>query len=328
MFSEKEFLDLVLQLQSNIYDTYQTDERDTTKKYAIIPGYDHYQVDEAPYGYWGYGETGIDGMNIGGWMNLGRDETKNSTVILKADYTNQLKTNHQMKTGFGAAFNSFKIRSFTENPGMSTWNRSMVYDVAPFRLYAYMQDKVEYKGFIANLGLRGDISNGNTEVYSLDMYDDSFKQGLGNEIESTADTKKAKPNYALSPRLGISHPITERSKLYFNYGHFYSEPSSSYRFRLQRESNGLVTHVGDPNMDFEKTVAYEVGFSTNPFGNYLVNLALFYKDITNQPGWVYYQNMNGTVQVNRIENNNYEDIRGMEFTLKKNVGLWITGMVN
>ncbi|HJM34660.1 MAG TPA: TonB-dependent receptor, partial [Candidatus Marinimicrobia bacterium] len=302
--------------------------RDTTKKYAIIPGYDHYQVDEAPYGYWGYGETGIDGMNIGGWMNLGRDETKNSTVILKADYTNQLKTNHQMKTGFGAAFNSFKIRSFTENPGMSTWNRSMVYDVAPFRIYAYMQDKVEYKGFIANLGLRGDISNGNTEVYSLDMYDDSFKQGLGNEIESTADTKKAKPNYALSPRLGISHPITERSKLYFNYGHFYSEPSSSYRFRLQRESNGLVTHVGDPNMDFEKTVAYEVGFSTNPFGNYLVNLALFYKDITNQPGWVYYQNMNGTVQVNRIENNNYEDIRGMEFTLKKNVGLWITGMVN
>ena len=328
MFSEKEFLDLVLQLQSNIYDTYQTDERDTTKKYAIIPGYDHYQVDEAPYGYWGYGETGIDGMNIGGWMNLGRDETKNSTVILKADYTNQLKTNHQMKTGFGAAFNSFKIRSFTENPGMSTWNRSMVYDVAPFRIYAYMQDKVEYKGFIANLGLRGDISNGNTEVYSLDMYDDSFKQGLGNEIESTADTKKAKPNYALSPRLGISHPITERSKLYFNYGHFYSEPSSSYRFRLQRESNGLVTHVGDPNMDFEKTVAYEVGFSTNPFGNYLVNLALFYKDITNQPGWVYYQNMNGTVQVNRIENNNYEDIRGMEFTLKKNIGLWITGMVN
>ena len=62
-----------------------------------------------------------------------------------------------MKTGVGAAFNSFKIRSFTENPGMSTWNRSMVYDVAPFRIYAYMQDKVEYKGFIANLGLRGDI---------------------------------------------------------------------------------------------------------------------------------------------------------------------------
>ena len=53
------------------------------------------------------------------------------------------------------------------------------------------------------------------------------------------------------------------------------------------------------------------------FGAYLLNISLFYKDITSQPGWVYYQNMNGTVQVNRIENNNYEDIRGIELTLKE-----------
>jgi len=328
MVSEKEFFDIVLQLQSNIYDTYQTLDRDTSKQYAIIPGNDHYLADEAPYGYWGHSVTGINGMNIGGWMNLGRDQTKNSTVILKSDYTNQYKSNHQIKAGIGAVINSYKIRSYAQNPGMSTWNRSMVYDVMPFRTYFYIQDKVEYEGFIANLGLRTDLSNANSEVYNLDLYDESFKQGLGNEIETNADTKKSRPNFALSPRLGISHPITEKSKLYFNYGHFYSEPSSSYRFRLQRESNGLVTHLGDPNMDFEKTVAYEVGFSSNPFGNYLFNLALFYKDITNQPGWIYYQNMNGTVQVNRIENNNYEDIRGVELTLKKNIGDWITGMIN
>ena len=59
-----------------------------------------------------------------------------------------------------------------------------------------------------------------------------------------------------------------------------------------------------------------------------MNISLFYKDITSQPGWVYYQNMNGTVQVNRIENNNYEDIRGLELKLKKNVGQFITGMIN
>ena len=38
--------------------------------------------------------------------------------------------------------------------------------------------------------------------------------------------------------------------------------------------------------------------------------------------------MNGTVQVNRIENNNYEDIRGIELTIKKNMGRFITGMMN
>jgi hypothetical protein len=81
-------------------------------------------------------------------------------------------------------------------------------------------------------------------------------------------------------------------------------------------------------MEFEKTIAYETGYSSDLLGRLLLNVALYYKDITNQPGWVYYQNMNGTVQVNRIENNNYEDIRGLEITLNKKLGNWITGMVN
>ena len=328
MFSEKKYLEFFIQYQSNEYDTYQMKLRDTTKYFAVIPGYDEIQVDEAPFGYWGYAETGIDGMGIGGWMNLGRDESVNSTTIFNLNYTNQIGNNHHLKSGFGATLNSFKIRSFTESPSMSTWNRSMIYDTSPYRLFGYIQDKIEYKGFIANIGVRGDYSNGNSNVYNLSEYDDYFTQGSGHKIEENASSVKSKPINAISPRLGISHPITDRSKLYFNYGHFYSEPSSSYRFRLQRESNGLVTHIGDPGMEFEKTIAYETGYSSNPFGSLLLNVALYYKDITNQPGWVYYQNMNGTVQVNRIENNNYEDIRGIEITLNKNMGEWISGMVN
>ena len=328
MFSEKEFIEIVFKIQSNAYNTYQTALRDTSKAHDILPGYPDFLVDEAPFGYWGYGETGIDGMNIGGWMNIGRDSSKISTTQLKIDYTKQFRSNHQIRSGLGVTLNDYNIRSSANNPGMSTWNRSMDYDVSPYRIYAYAQDKIEYKGFIANIGIRTDLSNGNTDVYELGDYDDLFKQGSGNDLEISSEKRSSQPIYAISPRLGISHPITDRSKLFFNYGHFYSEPSSSYRFRLQRESNGLVTHIGDPDMVFEKTIAYETGFSANPFGEYLLNVSLFYKDITSQPGWVYYQNMNGTVQVNRIENNNYEDIRGLEFTLKKNMGQFVTGMIN
>ncbi len=328
MFSEKEFIEVALKFQINDYNTYQTELRDTSKVYNIIPGYSDIYFDESPFGYWGYGETGIDGMSIGGWMNIGRDSSKISTTEFKIDYTNQFRSNHQIKTGFGGTFNDLQIRSLAKNPGMSTWNRSMQYEVLPFRLYVYFQDKIEYKGFIANIGIRTDYSDGNTQKFELTDFDDLFKQGLGNGLEISANKQPSKPIFAFSPRLGISHPITERAKLFFNYGHFYSEPSSSYRFRLQRESNGLVTHLGDPNMVFEKTIAYETGFSSNPFGSFLLNMSLFYKDISSQPGWVYYQNMNGTVQVNRIENNNYEDIRGLELTIKKNTGRFFTGMMN
>jgi outer membrane receptor protein involved in Fe transport len=128
--------------------------------------------------------------------------------------------------------------------------------------------------------------------------------------------------------VGIAHPITENSKLYFNYGHFRSEPASSYRFRLQRESNGLVTSLGDPNLALEKTVAYELGYSQNLFDLFLINLAAYYKDVTNQPGWIYYQNLNSSVQYNKAASNNYQDIRGFELTLSKTRGDWIRGFIN
>ena len=50
MFSEKEFLELVVQVQMNDYNTYQTNLRDTTKINDILPGYDDFFVDEAPLG--------------------------------------------------------------------------------------------------------------------------------------------------------------------------------------------------------------------------------------------------------------------------------------
>lgn len=126
----------------------------------------------------------------------------------------------------------------------------------------------------------------------------------------------------------MSHPVTDDSKLYFNYGHFRQEPQSSYRFRIQREYNGLVTSIGEPDLLLEKTVAYELGYSHNLFNQFLLNVAAYYKDVTNEHGWITYQNINSSVQYLKAADNNYEDIRGLEFTLDKRLGTWITGFVN
>ncbi len=325
MLSEDTFYELVIQSMANEYDTYKITDRDTSKIYEIVT---NYFVDEAPYGYWGYAESGIDGSSIGGWMNLGRDESVNTTNIIKLDVTSQLNFFHQLKAGVHAVFNNYDINSFTENPSMSTWRRSMVYEVSPYRLAGYIQDKLEYKGFIANLGLRIEHASANSNVFALSAYDELFKQGSGSTLESEAPREKADPVTTVSPRLGVSHPISESSKLYFNYGHFQSEPSSSYRFRIQRESNGLVTHFGNPNMSYQRTIAYEVGYSKSFRNRYLFNLAAYYKDVTDQPGWVYYQNIDASVQYYKATNNNYEDIRGLEISISKPVGKWISGFVN
>lgn len=325
MVNHSNYFEFLLQYMENRYNTHQIANRDTTESYEVVPDY---YVDEAPYGYWGYGETTYDGMSVGGWMNLGRDKTVNSTIIGKVDYVNQLNSLHQIKSGLSFAINNYDVNSYTTNPSMSTWNRSMVYNVTPYRGAFYVQDKIEYDSFIANLGLRAELSSANTDTYIMDTYDESFGQSLGNEIEKNSDTKLSKTTITISPRLGISHPITLYSKLYFNYGHFYTEPSSSYRFRLQRESNGLVTHIGNPDMSLERTIAYEVGYSRSFNNVALVNVTAYYKDVADQPGWISYQNVDNSVQYKKASNNNYEDIRGIELSFSKPRGKWFSGFLN
>jgi len=211
---------------------------------------------------------------------------------------------------------------------MDTWTRSMVYNVFPYRIAGFIQDKMEYGGFIANIGVRVEYSDPNLEWYDFDIYDRFLSPGFGNRIEEEVSRKRVDPVWNISPRLGISHPITENSKLYFNYGHFRSEPTSSLRFRLQRENNGLVNYLGNPGLHLERTIAYELGYEQNLFDMFLLRLAAYYKDISDQPGWVYYENFDGSVQYNVPENNNYADIRGFELTIDKRVGKWITGFIN
>jgi outer membrane receptor protein involved in Fe transport len=326
MLSPSTFYEVAAQRNSSRYNTFQMDTRDTSRIYQPVPGY---FVNQAPFGYWGYSTGAIDGiMSTGGWMNLGRDQSVNSTTTLRFSLTSQVDQDNQIKAGFQFSYDDLNINSGTYSPSMTTWTRSLIYHVFPYRLGVFAQDKLEFKGFIANVGLRFDYSNPNSPFYDLGMYDPLFSQGLGNTIEQTAPTEKAKAQTYLSPRIGISHPITEDSKLYFNYGHFLSEPSSSSRFRLQRESNGIVTYMGNPNMALEKTVSYELGFEQNAFNMFLVNLAAYYKDITHQPGWVHFQNINTSVNYYESTSNNYADIRGFELTLTKLGGTWISGFIN
>ncbi|MBN2354626.1 TonB-dependent receptor, partial [candidate division KSB1 bacterium] len=325
MLSPKTFYEISLQKNINRYKTYQMDDRDTSRVYQPIPGY---FVDEAPYGYYGYGVNGIDGLSMGGWMNLGRDRSVNSTTSFRFDLTSQVNARNQVKVGLHVSYNDYRINSSTYSPSMSTWTREMKYNVFPYRIGLYVQDKVEFQGFIGNLGVRLDYSDPNGTYLVMSNYDQNLGAGYGKTIESAVTKQTADAELYVSPRLGVSHPITANSKLYFNYGHFRSEPYSSYRFRLQRESNGLVTYLGNPNMTMEKTVAYELGYSQNLLNLMLLNVAAYYKDVSDQPGWIYYENINGTVKYYKAENNNYADIRGFEVTLSKTVGDWITGFVN
>jgi len=320
----KSLYEAKLQYKHNNYHTFQTEARDTSKVYEPVPGI---FVDEAPYGYWPSSVSGPANMHLGGWMNLGRDNSEIATTSFYLSYTNQFNKQNLFKAGVSFIYNDYNIKAFTEHSGMNTWRRSSVYHVYPFRIGLYLQDKLEFEGFIANAGLRVDYSDANTAKLDLSKYDTFYSSSFGSDIETLAPTKDSTPSLTFSPRLGISHPISENAKFYFNYGHYRSEPFSSYRFRIQREDNGTVTYIGDPNMGQEKTVSYEAGYEHNLMDQFLIKIAGYYKDISEQPGWIYYDALKD-VSYYQGANNNYADVRGLELTLTKRIGKWVTGFIN
>jgi hypothetical protein len=285
------------------------------------------------------GQTAVDGLNLGGpWWNSMYDSSEVTTINLRVDLTSQWGKYNQIKTGIELNFDDL---STTLGNYPFRYGQKSEHD--PFRIGAYIQDKLEFEGMIANFGLRFDYSSPNTEWYDLGPYSDFFKREFRDNFTEIAPRKSVDGNFKVSPRLGISHPISENAKLYFNYGHFYSMTFSKdlYRIGFEEEKDG-VTFIGNPDADIPKTISYELGFDYDIANMFLLHAAGFYKDVSSQTFYehvyylqrtdfnagIQYTNFDGSVDYSTIGSNNYADIRGFELSIDKRFGKWITGWIN
>lgn len=296
------------------------------KSFEIFPGY---IVDEAPYGFEEKPVFGIDGIGMGGPVSTSRDTSEIVTYSAKFDFTSQVNQHNQIKTGLEVVVDDLDMHFGMENKFLPEGNNWSEIVRKPYRGTFYLQDKLEYEGFISILGLITEFTNPNGNWFDVDPYSREFySQNFEPEQEADFLTKATEARWTLSPRLAISHPITEFSKLYFNYGHYRQTPTSERQYRVQRALNNQLDFIGDPLLPLAKTVSYELGYEHALFNTYLLHLAGYYKDITDQEFWVRFISFDGKVNYRRLTNNSYEDIRGLEIELTKMRGDWITGNVN
>ncbi len=323
VLSSKTFYEASLEAVHQGYHTEPLPERDYTRKYEIIPGY---FVDEAPMGWSPLPQTGLDGMFFGGHTGTARDYSKSTAVRLKGDLTSQVSFSNQIKTGAEVVYNDLDLHYGEVNYFTSTFNMVDRRNF-PITASAYLQDKYETKGFVLNAGLRLDYLDANSRVYNVTPFDKTFYSAKYNPAASFP-TKKSKAELSLSPRLGISHPITENSKLFFNYGHFKQLPTYEQIFRLSRAGSGQITNIGDPELRMAKTIAYELGYDHVLWNTLLLQLAAFYHDISDQQAFTTYIDEVSGIKYDRANNNSYEDIRGFELSLRKSGGRWWSGFAN
>ena len=120
---------------------------------------------------------------------------------------------------------------------------------------------------VANTGLRLDYSHAGGEWYDYSP----FAGVLSNATGLDSPARATKRIVALSPRLGVSFPVTAVSKLYFNYGHFRQLPDAGRPLPRARLRRGAPDEPHrQPERPLPQTVAYELGYEQSFFGQFLV----------------------------------------------------------
>jgi hypothetical protein len=149
----------------------------------------------------------------------------------------------------------------------------------------YLQDKIEFSNLIINAGLRYDYFN--TDDQTLKNPTNPPVDPGGHLILEDA-WETLKPFQQLSPRLGFSFPVSEKTAFYMQYGKFIQTPEFFTTYRgYRRISRRIVFGLGSVAFGLEpvRTTSYEIGFRQQ-----LSRVAAF--DITG-----FYRNIKGQVQL-------------------------------
>jgi outer membrane receptor protein involved in Fe transport len=324
--SPKAFYEIHGSFYNTEYSTNPSGLRDTTK----IRFFGGFGVDEAPFGFWPLPSSGVgSGMRMGVGMSNSRDSSKLGTLSLRYDLTSQVNRYNQIKTGvqYVQIFSDVNYGSVdTYLPsGRSTtkWNNQ------PIRAAGYLQNKFEYEGIVANIGMRLDYSNANTDWVVYEVFDPLFNTPVTGEVTDVFPNTKAKEHLVLSPRIGIAFPITVTSKLYFNYGHFQAFPSTFSLYRVETfVENSRISSLANPSLPLQKTVSYELGYEQSFLNEYLMRISGYYKDETNIPVTTNFVNRLSQTLYRTQRADSYRDTKGLELTLSRPRGEWFSGFVN
>jgi hypothetical protein len=332
--SNSAFYDATFTIFQSRYNTAPGRERDNARIYRFG---NNYYVDEAPFGFQAlplpgnYSSGAGIGNNMrmgGGGMSNSRDQSIVTNYNARVDFSAQLDNINLLKSGIEFTYTDLDVSYGSVDAFLPVGRSTTTLRKFPKQGAAYVQDKLEFEGMIANLGVRLDYSYAGGEWYRYSPFSRAFSNIRLASFDTLA-REQVTSNVTLSPRLGVAFPITTDSKLFFNYGHFRAVPLPEDFFILRAENtSGSLLRIGNPNNPLPRTISYELGYEQNLFDQLLFRLTGYYKDISGEVLLVEYVDSQNGIDYFESEPLRYRDIRGFEATINKNRGDWIQGFIN
>ena len=292
-----------------------------------------------PIEYYNLGRDTIGVIPGDGFWDVGNPFTWRDHFInefsVKGDITSFFDTKNKFKAGFNAVFQEMQVIDIYKPWIGELGLNNDIYKVHPAKGSFYAQDNINFSGMILNFGLRLDYwfpgkyvddAIENPDVITIPQ---ETRDAYMNDTYGWFGNRRWKAR--LSPRLGISHPVTDNQILFFSYGHFSKWPNPQFVYAKLSPSSAQSSFqkFGNPNLNPETTVAYELGLKTQFSQNDVLTLTAYYKDIFD-----YIRTRTAKITSARFAtqsfityaNLDYARSRGLELEYKTRMGKWFTGM--
>jgi len=256
---------------------------------------------------------------------------------VRGDLTNFFDEKNKFKAGFNLQFQEMQVIDIYKPWIGELGLNNDIYKVYPAVGSMYAQDNINFSGMILNFGLRFDYwfpgkyvddAVANPEVVTIpdevrdQYYEDTYAWFGGRRWKGR-----------LSPRLGISHPVSDNQTLFFSYGHFSKWPNSKFVYAKLDPLNAQSSfqRFGNPNLNPETTVAYELGLKTQFSSDDVLTVTAYYKDIFD-----YINTRTAKIVSPRFAtesfityvNSDYARSRGVELEYRKRIGRWFNGIAS
>jgi outer membrane receptor protein involved in Fe transport len=252
---------------------------------------------------------------------------------VKFDLTNFFTERNKFKTGVEMRFENMQMVDMVDPWVKPLGYDNDIYSVKTAQGALYAQDNITMSGMILNFGARLDywmpgkyVDDVASDTSAGVIISPGLRQQYMNDTFSLFGRRfKAR----LSPRLGISHPVSDNQSLFFSYGHFSKFPRPQFVYaKLNRTGIRSSLPVGNPNLNPETTVAYELGIRNQLSADDVLTVTAYYKDIFDYVTQATVQRiaaLGGAQYYTTYLNSDYGRSRGIEAEYIKRIGDWFRG---
>jgi hypothetical protein len=243
------------------------------------------------------------------------NDDKTQTASLDASFTSQVAKAHLINAGIQANMYFVDVNDKSGGSYVNGWSSTTMYYANPVEGSLYVQDKMEFEGMIANVGLRLDAWNNRGSFGNLDsLYSKNHSAPILGRLQ---------------PRAGFSFPISLNTVFHVNYGAFVQKPAFQYS-TFEQVNGTQLSYVPNTNLKPQSTNSYDIGLSQALMEGFTLDVSGYYKNVTDLIRRVNYK-VSGFSSLGQdyysYVNYDYADIRGFHISLTKRKGN-LSGSIN